>query len=145
MDWWLWAALGLLLAVGEVLTPGGFFVIFFGLAGLVVAVLVFVGLADALWFQIFLFSIFSVVSLLAFRNPLLRWMARRIPAPAGEVDSLVGKTAAALADLPPGSAGQAELRGTVWSARNASALPIAKGARCRVVRVDGLVLWIEPE
>ena len=64
MEWWLWAALGLLLAVGEVLTPGGFFVIFFGLAGLVVALLTLVGLGGALWFQILLFSIFSVVSLL---------------------------------------------------------------------------------
>jgi membrane protein implicated in regulation of membrane protease activity len=144
MDWWLWAALGLLLAVGEVLTPGGFFVIFFGLAGLAVALLAFVGLADALWFQIFLFSIFSVVSLLLFRNPLLRWMARHTGQTV-EVDSLVGQIAVASSALPPGGVGHAELRGTTWNARNGSHAALAAGSRCRVTRVEGLVIWIEPE
>jgi hypothetical protein len=144
MTWWLWAALGLVLAAGEVLTPGGFFVIFFGLAGLVVAVLVAVGLADALWFQILLFSIFSVISLLLFRNPLLRWMARHTPKTV-DVDSLVGELAVASAAIPPGGAGAAQLRGSTWSARNGSQAAIAAGSRCRVTRVEGLVIWIEPE
>ena len=101
MDWWMWAALGLVLAVGEVLTPGGFFIVFFGLAALVVALLAFLGLAGPLWFQILLFSIFSVVSLLLFRNPLLRWMARHTK-PTVEVDSLVGEIAVASAAMPAG-------------------------------------------
>jgi hypothetical protein len=144
MTWWLWAVLGLLLAATEIVTPGGFFFIFFGLAGLVVALLVRIRLADALWFQIFLFSIFSVVSLLLFRNPLLRWMARRIP-DKGDVDSLVGELAVAAGPIAPAGAGQAQLRGTVWNARNASQSAIAQGARCRVTRIEGLVLWIQPE
>ena len=144
MDWWLWAALGLVLAAGELLTPGGFFVVFFGLAGLAVSLLVFVGLADALWFQILLFSVFSVVSLLLFRNPLLRWMASHTPKTV-EVDSLVGDLAVASSAIAPGGAGQAQLRGSAWNARNGSQAPIAAGARCRVTKVDGLVIWIEPE
>jgi membrane protein implicated in regulation of membrane protease activity len=144
MEWWLWAALGLLLAAGEILTPGGFFVIFFGLAALVVALLAFVGLADALSFQILLFSVFTVVSLLLFRNPLLRWMARHTPKTV-EVDTLVGELAVASSAIPPGGVGQAQLRGSAWSARNASQAAIAAGSRCRVTRVEGLVIWIEPE
>jgi len=144
MDWWLWAALGLLLAVGEVLTPGGFFIVFFGLGALVVALLVFLGLGGALWFQILLFSIFSVASLLLFRNPLLRWMGRHTPKTA-EVDTLVGGIAVASSAIPAGSVGPAQLRGTTWSARNASPAAIAAGVRCRVTRVEGLVIWIEPE
>ena len=144
MEWWLWAALGLLLAVGEVLTPGGFFVIFFGLAGLVVALLTLVGLGGALWFQILLFSIFSVVSLLLFRNPLLRWMARHTR-PTVVVDSLIGEIAVASTAMPPGAVGQAQLHGSTWNARNGSQAPVAAGGRCRVTRVEGLVIWIEPE
>jgi membrane protein implicated in regulation of membrane protease activity len=144
MTWWHWAVLGLLLAAGEILTPGGFFVAFFGLAGLAVALLVAMGLADALWLQILLFSVFSVASLLLFRNPLLRWMARRTPATA-EVDSLVGESAIPSSAIPPGGMGQAQLRGTVWGARNVSDVTLEPGRRCRVKRVDGLVIWIEPE
>jgi hypothetical protein len=144
MTWWQWAVLGLLLAVAEILTPGGFFVVFFGLAGLVVAALVAAGLADALWLQVLLFSVFSVASLLLFRNPLLRWMARRMPGPT-VVDALIGETAMATSAIAAGAVGPAQLRGTVWTARNASQAEIAAGRRCRVVRVEGLVIWIEPE
>jgi len=144
MDWWLWAALGLVLAAGEILTPGGFFVIFFGLAGLVVAALAAVGLADALWFQILLFSVFSVLSLLLFRNPLLRWMGRLTPKTV-DVNSFVGELAVAASAIPPGGAGQAQLRGSTWNARNGSQAAVAAGSRCRVTRVEGLVIWIEPE
>jgi len=144
MNWWIWAVIGLLLAAGEILTPGGFFVVFFGLAALVVALLAFVGLAGALSFQILLFSVFSVASLLLFRNPLLRWMARHTPKTA-EVDSFVGELAVASSAIPPGGAGQAQLRGSAWNARNGSQAPIAAGGRCRVTRVEGLVIWIEPE
>lgn len=144
MTWWVWAVLGLVLAAGEILTPGGFFVVFFGLAGLVVALLVAVGAADALWLQILLFSVFSIVSLLLFRNPLLRWMARHAK-PTVEVDSLVGEIAVASSALAPGGVGQAQLHGSTWNARNGSQAPIAAGGRCRVTRVEGLVIWIEPE
>jgi hypothetical protein len=144
MTWWLWAALGLVLVAVEIATPGGFFFIFFGLAGLVVALLAFAGLADALSFQILLFSVFSVVALLLFRNPLLRWMARHTPKTV-DVDTFVGDLAVAASAIPPGGAGQAQLRGSAWNARNASQAAIAAGARCRVTRVEGLVIWIEPE
>jgi membrane protein implicated in regulation of membrane protease activity len=144
MEWWLWAALGLVLAVGEVLTPGGFFIVFFGLAALVVALLAFLGLAGPLWFQILLFSIFSIVSLLLFRNPLLRWMARQAK-PTVEIDSLVGEIAVASTAMAAGGVGQAQLRGSAWNARNGSQAAVAAGARCRVTRVEGLVIWIEPE
>jgi len=144
MDWWLWAALGLVLAAGEILTPGGFFVIFFGLGALVVAGLAFVGLAGALSFQILLFSVFSVASLLLFRNPLLRWMGRHTPKTA-DVDSFVGELAVAASAIPPGGVGQAQLRGSAWNARNGSQTAIPAGGRCRVTRVEGLVIWIEPE
>lgn len=144
MNWWLWAVLGLVLAAAEILTPGGFFVVFFGLAALVVALLVAIGLAGALWFQILLFSIFSVVSLLLFRNPLLRYMARHTK-PAPEVDSLVGEIALASSAIPVGGVGQAQLRGSTWNARNGSQAALAAGCRCRVTRVEGLVIWLEPE
>jgi inner membrane protein len=144
MLWWHWAVLGLLLAAAELITPGGFFVIFFGLAGLVVAVLVAMGLAEPLWLQILLFSVFSVASLLLFRNPLLRWMARHTPPPI-KVDNLVGESAVAAVAIEPGGMGRAELRGASWSARNEGATRIEAGARCRVTHVDGLVIGIQPE
>ncbi len=51
----------------------------------------------------------------------------------------------ALDDMVPGAVGRAELRGTAWSAKNVGTSAVAKGQRCRVVRVDGLTLSIDQE
>jgi membrane protein implicated in regulation of membrane protease activity len=126
------------------LTPGGFFTIFFGVSALVVGVLARFGLAGPPWMQWLLFSVLSVASLLLFRKPLLEWMQKR-ETRRPEVDTLVGETAILLEKLEAGGVGKAELRGTSWTARSATGSPLPVGTRCRVERVDGLTLWLKPE
>jgi membrane protein implicated in regulation of membrane protease activity len=36
MDWWIWVVLGLVLLIGEIVTPGGFYLLFFGIGAVVV-------------------------------------------------------------------------------------------------------------
>lgn len=143
MEWWVWFAFGLVLVGLELATAGGFFIIFFGIAALVVGVLDLIDFSGPLWVQLLLFSTLSVASLLLFRNPLIRWMA--LDRSPDEVDSMVGETAIPLEDIGPGAVGRAELRGSAWTARNAGSSPVGKGQRCRVVRVDQLTLVIEAE
>jgi len=144
MAWWLWLLVGLALLGIEMLTPGGFFTIFFGVAGLVVGVLARFGLAGPAWMQWVWFSGLSIISLLLFRKPLLAWMrSREVQRP--EVDSLVGESAVLLEAIPAGGIGKAELRGTSWSARNVDGDALPSGRRCRVARVDGLTLWIKAD
>jgi len=144
MTSWLWLVLGLLLLAGEIVTPGGFYVFFFGLAALVVGGLVWLGASGPGWVQWLLFSVLSVVSLLVLRGPLLRRIAPR-QRESLAVDSLVGEVAVALEDLPPGAIGKAELRGTAWSARNAGTRPLARGERARVEQVEGLMLALRAQ
>jgi membrane protein implicated in regulation of membrane protease activity len=47
--------------------------------------------------------------------------------------------------LVPGAIGKAELRGSVWNARNAGREALAAGQRARVERVEGLVLQLRAE
>lgn len=143
MVWWLWALLGLGLLTFEVLTPGGFFALFPGLAALVVGALAGVGLAGPAWLQWLLFSGLSVGSLLLLRRPVLARLNSRRALPP--IDSLVGEVATLLEDLPAGAVGRAELRGGGWTVRSVEPAALAKGARCRVERVDGFTLWIRPE
>ncbi len=144
MTWWLWIVLGLLLAAVELLTPGGFFIIFFGAGALVVGVLAGLGLAGPQWLEWMLFSVLSIVSLLAFRRPLLARI-RRDEANVGPVDALEGERAVALEEIGPGSLGKVELRGSAWSARNAGSLAIRRGEGARVEKVDGLTLTVRSE
>jgi membrane protein implicated in regulation of membrane protease activity len=143
MEWWHWLVLGLILIGLEMAASGGFYVIFFGISALVIGGLHLVDAAGPLWLQLLLFSVLAVLSLLFFRSSLLRWM--NLDAPGGDVDSLVGEMAIPLDDIAPGGFGRAELRGSVWSARNSSAGTLARGQRCTVVRVDRLTIFLEPE
>jgi membrane protein implicated in regulation of membrane protease activity len=140
--WWHWLALGLILIAVELSVAGGFYVMFFGLAALAVGALSLLGASGPVGMQLLLFSVLSIVCLLVFRSPLLRWMKLDLP---GDVDSLVGESATPFEDIAPGAVGRAELRGTVWTARNSSSAPIVRGQRCVVVRVVQLTVFIEPE
>ena len=144
MAWWLWVLLGFALVLCELLTPGGFFFLFFGLGAVAVGALVWLGAAGPAWLQWFFFSLISIGFLVPLRGRLLRRMATGDDA-AARVDALVGQVAVLLDDLPPGEIGKAELRGTAWNARNEGERALRRGQRGRVTRVDGLTLWLQPE
>ncbi len=143
MLWWHWIVFGLVLAGLELLTPGGFFVIFFGVGALLVGLLDLTGLRLPPWAQWLLFTGLSVVAVVLFRKPLLARL--RLPDSGAVIDSLVGEVALPDADIAPGSVGRAQLRGSTWQARNVGATTAVRGNRCRVVRVDGLTIDLDPE
>ena len=143
VEWWHWMAVGLVLVVLELAAPGGFFIIFFGLAAIVVGALVFLDVGGPLWVQLLAFSVLSAVALLLFRNPLMRRM--KFDRGTDDLDNLTGEPATALDDIAPAEAGRVELRGTTWRARNGGQAPIARGSRVRVVAIDRLTVVVIPE
>jgi inner membrane protein len=141
--WWHWLVFGLVLALGEVVTPGGFYLLFFGTAAVAVGLLAGADAAGPASMQILLFSVLSVSTLVLFRTRLLRWMQLDPQLPA--VDALVGGIGTVTAPLGPGQIGKVELRGSSWSARNVSDTALDAGMRCRVLAVEGLMLHVAPE
>jgi inner membrane protein len=141
MTWWLWLVFGLALTGLELVSAGGFYLIFFGLSALLIGTLQVMGLDAQVWVQWLLFTVLSVGLLVLFRNPLLRAL-RPTDVP---VDQLVGEIAIPIEDIAAGSVGKAELRGAGWNARNEHHGPLHKGQRCRVRRVDELMLILIPE
>ena len=70
------------------------------------------------------------------------WMfgrARRRPVVTG-IDQLLGSTAEAIDGFT--EQGMVRLGGELWKAR--SSAPLRPGQRARVVRVEGLEVWVEP-
>ncbi len=141
MEWWLWGLLGIGLLIAEVVTPGGLFALFFGIAAIAVSGLTAAGASGPPWLQWLLFAGLSVVLV----GVLRRRMRGALAAKGGPVDDLLGESAVLLADLPPRGVARAELRGTSWDARSTSEVPLPRGQRCRVERVDGLTLWLRVE
>jgi hypothetical protein len=143
MTWWYWLLLGLVLVALEMASAGGFYIIFFGVAAIVVSVLATTSFAAPAWLQWLLFSVLSVASLLLFRNPLMRKL--NLGGGPPDIDTLAGETGTALEHMSVGATGRVELRGTTWTARNTGAIPLPRGHRCVVERTERLTLLVKAE
>ena len=142
MQWWMWLAGGLALVVMELVTPSGFFIIFFGLGALSVGTLVRLGLIESGGVQWLLFTGLSVTYLMLFRGALQDKL--KAP-PRATVDTMLGDLAVPQDLIAPSAVGRVEVRGSAWSARNISNTTLTPGQRCKVTHVDGLLLSVEPE
>lgn len=138
MSWWIWVLIGVVLLATE-LAATTMHIAFFAVGAFVVAILVGLGVDIPLWGQL---VIFTAVSLLAFFF-LRPWAVSKLKLNVSKpVDSLVGEQAVALDEIGPASLGKAEMRGSTWSARNIGETSLARGQRCVVAAVDGLVLHV---
>lgn len=143
MTWWIWILLGFALLAAEMMTPGGFYLLFFGCGALAVGLLTALGWTGPLWLQGVFFAVLSIFSVLVFRKPLVQKM--KSPEDGRQVDSLVGEIALPVDRIQANGFGKVELRGTVWNARNVGDEAVQPKQRCRVEKVDGLTLWVRPE
>lgn len=142
MDWWIWILLGLALLLAELITPGGFYLLFFGVGAVIVGMMVALGIGGPAWLQIISLALLSLLSLWLFREKLLAKTRRVVN---DKVDTLIGEIAVVLDDLAVNGVGKAEMRGTSWNTRNIGDRPLRRGERCRVERVEGLTIFVRAE
>jgi membrane protein implicated in regulation of membrane protease activity len=127
-----------MLLSSELFVPTDFFLVFLGVAALLVGGVGLAGLALPIWAQWLLFAALSLVLLGTVRSRL----KKRLPSSSRADDTLVGEIALIHERLEAGATGSAELRGARWTARNVDASALEPGARARVERVEGLVLHL---
>jgi inner membrane protein len=144
MTWWTWMIVGAILLGAELaFIDAQFYMIFLGIAALVVGLVGMAGPQWPDWAQWALFGALAVVSLLTFLRAIYQRLRGGSPAavqagPAGEVLTLPE-------DLAPGENCQVEYRGSFWTATNGSDERIAAGTRVKIVRVHGLALVVRPD
>lgn len=140
LAWWIWVVAGLVLMFAELLVPTGFFLFFFGAGGVITGLGEAAGLLPSFVAQGLAFIVISLACVLVLRRPLLARF--HVENPTASVDSLVGETAQALETIAPQSIGKVELRGSSWSALNTGEAAITAAMRCRVEKVEGLMLHV---
>ncbi|HEV8602060.1 MAG TPA: NfeD family protein [Gaiellaceae bacterium] len=133
-DWFVWTIVAVALAVGEIFTPGLFFLGPVALAALLAAILALAGIGVA--FQMIAFIAGSIASL-----ALLRPIARRhIHMPAmlrTGTAALVGSKAIVLQRVDV-DGGRVRIGGEEWSARAyVEDQVLEPGARVEVVKIEG--------
>ena len=142
MPWWGWIVVGALLLGSEVVITTEFYLVFLGVAALAVGLFGLLAFEPPAWQQWLAFASLSVVFLVGFRR---RFAALVGPESARVRDRVVGEAGTARDAIAPGGIGQAELRGTLWTAHNVGSEALAPGDRLRALEVDGLTLEVTRE
>lgn len=138
MTWWIWILIGFALLAFEFVATT-MHIGLFAVGAFVVGILAAFGVPMPLWGQILIFTGVSLVSLFVVRPMLVRKLKLYAP---NTVDTMLGEKATALDDIAVEAVGKAEMRGTTWNARNVGPAALARGQRCTVERIDGLVLHV---
>ena len=141
MPWWGWIVLGTVILISEIIVSTDFYLVFFAASAVIVGLLVLLGASLPVSAQWLIFAALSIGMLVLFRARL----REKIKTREQDVDKLEDEIAVATDQLAAGATGQAELRGSTWRARNIGELDLEVGDRCRVERVDGLVLSIRKD
>ncbi len=135
-DWrWVWIAATAVFAVGEMTSPGSFFLAPFAVGAFVAAILAFAGVSVPIEWAVFL--VVSIATLI-----ILRPVARRLDRDAVDhgVGSrrLVGTRATVLRAIPGhDELGMVRLDREEWRAQSTDGSPIPVGATVRVADVQG--------
>jgi membrane protein implicated in regulation of membrane protease activity len=132
--WLLWAIAAALLAVGELLTPGLFFLGPVAVAAVVAAILAVIGLSTAVQFIVFILVSIASVAIL---RPLARSHLKVPPMLRTGTAALVGSKALVL-ERVDAHGGRVKIGGEEWSARSfMEDQVIEPGARVEVVEIQG--------
>jgi membrane protein implicated in regulation of membrane protease activity len=140
---WHWWVLGVVLLVLEMMAPGAFFLWMAVAAGVVGFVILFA--PNLAWeYQILVFAVLSVVSIVAWRIYL-----QKNPTQTDEPllnrrgAQYVGRIFILDADMPVGR-GKIQVDDTTWRVVCDDGQDLSSGSRVKVVDVDGTTLKIEP-
>ena len=136
--YWLYAGVALILL--EIMTPG-LVSLFFGLAALTVALIVWLMPTLAQGWQWLLFSALSVLYLVLLRKSLKSVFSGTRKVSDDPDDGFTGKLALVTQPIAPNRPGRVELGGTTWTAEAESEFDV--GASVRVIGKKNLTLRVE--
>jgi membrane protein implicated in regulation of membrane protease activity len=139
---WIWLIAAVVFGVGEMATPGAFFLAPFAIGAGVAAILAFADVAlAAQWFA------FVGVSIVAFAG--LRPLARHLDREVGGADGvgsrrLIGRHGTVLEAIEPGHLGLVRVESEQWRAEAPVRVSVPVGTTIRVTGVEGTRLVVTP-
>ena len=134
-----WLALLILFTIGEAVTVG-LTSIWFAAGSL--AALIFALLEAPLWLQIAVFMVVSALCLLAIRPVMQKYFNSNVE--ATNADRILGSEAIVTEDiLNIQGKGAVAIGGLTWSARSEHDVPIPSGTLVRVLRIEGVKVFVE--
>jgi membrane protein implicated in regulation of membrane protease activity len=143
LEWWYWIVGGIVLIVAELAVPS-FFIVWFGLAALLVGLLLLMAPGMPLSAQLLLWAVASAALTVAWFRYFRRFRDKtRIGTAAGDV---IGEIGLLVGAVTPFARGKVRFQRPVLGAEEwpcAADAEIAAGARVKVVSVEGSFMKIE--
>lgn len=133
----IWAVLGLVLIISEIVT-GTFFLLFFGVSALVVALLRVIFL-DHTAIEVILFSVIGIACVLVFRSKIVDSLAKEDKSKSLDTNAIIRLSN----DLASGGENKIEYRGTLWTAVNTTNYDFKKGEEVLIKSIEGIKLYID--
>ena len=136
--WQIWVVVTIVCLILE-LTSGDFFIICFSIGAVFAAISAAVGLN--IYWQLFIFAVFSLLSIFFVRPVALRWLHKNEPNRATNADALIGRTGRVTEAIAKGGNGYVQIDGDQWKAVSTGD-DIAAGTTVRVVDRQSTIVTV---
>jgi membrane protein implicated in regulation of membrane protease activity len=136
--WQVWAIAAVLCLILE-LSSGDFFIICFSIGAVFGVIGAAVGLS--VYWQIAVFALFSLLSVLFVRPIALRYLHKNEPNKPSNADALLGRTGRVTEAIKPGGKGYVKIDGDLWRAVSTEDIPT--GTTVRVIGRESTIITVE--
>jgi len=136
--WQLWAVVSIICLILE-LSSGDFFIICFSIGAVFAIIAAALGLG--IYWQLFIFAIFSLLSVLFVRPVALRYLHKNEPNKPSNADALLGRTGKVTEAIAVGGNGYVQIDGDLWKAVSTTDIPT--GETVRVVDRQSTIITVE--
>jgi inner membrane protein len=139
MSWYSWTIFSVVLMLGEILTPGTLFSLFFAVSALSLGLLTWLKVVTQLWVQWLLFPVIAAAFYLLFSPQKWRLTGG---GSQNDRDQIVGNTVIPSKKITPQALGEVTYRGASWQAKNVGLTTIEIEDKPIIVAVQGLTLEV---
>lgn len=137
--WLAWLIISVVCVIIEV-TSFDFFVTCFAIGALGAMVSAIVGLP--LWFQILVWAVVSVLSIMFIRPALTSRIHANGDKRVSNADALIGREGKVIETIVADGFGYVKIDGDEWRSVAADGMEIAKGERVKVISRDSIILTV---
>ena len=116
-----------------------FYLIFIGVAALIIGLLEPLGVTLGLTAQWIAFAVLALTLMVLFRERLYKKLRGGA---VGFEDSTIGSLVDITGDVAPGGSTRVRMRGSEWTAINIDSETLPAGRQARIAEVDGLILKV---
>jgi membrane protein implicated in regulation of membrane protease activity len=139
--WLIWVIISIVCLILE-LSSGDFFILCFAIGAAVSSI--FAGCGASVTWQIIIFAVVSALSLLLVRPALIKKLHKPHRERLSNAEAMIGQRGRVSERIEANGYGRVAIDGDDWKAVSADGSAIEKDERVRVVKMDSIILTVEP-